>query len=489
MNEMVKQPIFFLTPEAIKNIYKNRELIEYNNIGVQLDQKLILSQVMYKTKKITKSPYTLHVNPQSFIYERQKIINYFIEEIIIPCLQNGKSLRTSTSKIQKIITFIHWADREDILFTGSKKEARKALEAYTLFLKSNIRTSKLSQGEAHSRHSSSMHFLRSVHDDGAGEITIGIKNIPNKRDSKIVKSTNADISYSFNFYHAFFSQVADFLLQGQKYPFQLKLPAESLWVIPSSNWIKPNHQENEIMAFDYAKGKIRGGQEIKDRYGLKYLRDGRWARNNLLKAIGNNNADLSSAQRLKLGAIAIRAYFMHFLAITGMNDSTAATLPWAEEYDIEKTKQKFRNVKYRAGNKIVEFQIQREFINDFQKYLKLREFVLDGTVLDSLFFTRFGKNAVVSNNQRVGSFSSNINRYMIKHIDQNLPKINSKQSRVNKTHQVIKQNGLIAASQLAQSSKNTIIKHYLGESEESSTKQLTSYFDELNNKLFTTNGE
>jgi hypothetical protein len=84
----------------------------------------------------------------------------------------------------------------------------------------------------------------------------------------------------------------------------------------------------------------------------------------------------------------------------------------------------------------------------------------------------------------MGSFSSNINLYFTKNIDPNLPRINSKQLRVNKTHQVIKTDGIIAASQLTQSSVNTIINSYLGESQESSELQFGEYFKNLNNSIF-----
>lgn len=489
MSEMVKQPIFFLTPEAIKDIYKDRELPDYSNIGVQLDQKLILSQILYGTKRIVRNPYSLYVNPKTLIVERRIVIDYILNNIVIPQYQNGKSLRTSTAKIQKIITFIDWVDTNDIDFLQNKAIARTSLENYTLHLKTNIRQSMLSQGEAHARHFAVMNFLRSIHNDKTGEITAGIRPIPNKREGKVVKSSDENMSYSFNFYYSLFSQIADFLLNDHKYPFKLNLPGENLWVIPSQYWIKPKHREYGIMAFDYTEGRIRAEDEITNLYGLKYLRDGRWARKEILAAIEKNNIDPISNRRLMLGSIAIKAYFMHFLAITGMNDSTAATLPWLEEYSIEKTKQKFRNIKYRAGSKVVDFQIQREFMDDFRKFLKLRSLVLNGGHFDYMFFVGYGQNVSLSNNQKVGSFSSSINAYMIKNIDPDLPKINSKQSRVNKTHQVIKQNGIITASQLAQSSKNTIIKHYLGESEESSAQQIAAYFKALNNGLIAKDGE
>jgi hypothetical protein len=167
-----------------------------------------------------------------------------------------------------------------------------------------------------------------------------------------------------------------------------------------------------------------------------------------------------------------------------MNDSTAASLKWTSDFKLEKNKHKFRNIKYRAGNKIVEFQIQSKFLKDFNKYLLLRDYLLNGKEFDYLFFYGYNKNIYFNNAQKKGTFSSIINGYFKKKIDPNLPIINSKQLRVNKTYQVIKSDGIIAASQLAQSSISTIITSYLGESQKSTDYQFSEYFDTLNKKIF-----
>lgn len=70
---------------------------------------------------------------------------------------------------------------------------------------------------------------------------------------------------------------------------------------------------------------------------------------------------------------------------TGMNDSTASTLKWNKNYQINKTRQKFRNIKYRAGNKVVEFEIGTKFLKQFQQFILLREFVLNGNESEYLF--------------------------------------------------------------------------------------------------------
>ena len=61
---------------------------------------------------------------------------------------------------------------------------------------------------------------------------------------------------------------------------------------------------------------------------------------------------------------------------------------WNKNYQINKTRQKFRNIKYRAGNKVVEFEIGTKFLKQFQQFILLREFVLNGNESEYLFFYR-----------------------------------------------------------------------------------------------------
>lgn len=189
---------------------------------------------------------------------------------------------------------------------------------------------------------------------------------------------------------------------------------------------------------------------------------------------------------MELASHASKAFYMLFLTNTGMNDSTAATLLWDNQYSVDSLQQKFRNIKYRAGNKIVEFKIQTKFLSVFKKYLQLRDYILDGNHLETLFFIDNKRNARITSSLKRGTYSSYINKFFISNIDSNLPSISSRQLRVNKAYKVINQDGIIAASQILQSSVSTIMNSYLGESSESADIQLTNYYDQLNLNLFLT---
>lgn len=483
MSKLEKIPIFFMSVESIVNTYIENENMNLDNIGVITDQKIILSQILYMEKTIIKHPYSLKVNKSTYIAKRKKVITYLIEEIIVKLFQKGRGSRTISTYLSGTINFINWSDRNNLCFLESIENAINVFWQYTYYLKDRIRLGTYSQGEAHSKHIKAHKMLHSLFNDTENRILAGNKIIPNKRNNKAEKSLDKDQKYHFNFCYKLFHQLTDFLLEGKEYPLKLDMLSGTIWCIPSKHHFITNNDQSP-MAFNYRKGTINNIDEIFYSYKLKYRRDARNAIKNFIQQIDKHNSNLRSTQRLNLGYRALMAYYLYFLTITQMNDSTAATLLWSDDYKIEKDRQKFKNIKYRAGNKPVEFQIQSKFINDFKKFLKLREYLLDGKEFEYLFFVRDGINPKLSKRQKQGAFSAVINAVFIKTIDSKLPRLTSRQLRVNKTYQVIKKDGIVAASQLAQSSINTMITYYQGESQETTDKQLGEYFDTLNQNLF-----
>ena len=481
MDNLEKLPIFFVSVETLVNMYKQNENIRFENLGVITDQRIPVCQVFYPEKRIINNPYTLKVNKKRLLKWRQKIVQFIIDDIILR-YQKGQAYRTITIYTKKIFNFIDWIDSNQIELNDDIQTAKNAFWQYTTFLKSKIRDGSYSQGEAHVKHMYAYKLLNTIYQDKANIIAAGIKIISNKRPNKVKKSKPKDQKYHYNFYYSFFNQVTDFLLENKPYPLKLYLPSGDIWCLPSRYTFFINNK-NFPMAFDHYGGIVRSEDEIKKLFNLPFLRDGRECRKNFLESLDKHDCYYSD-KRFKLGSLALKAFYMLFLSNTGMNDSTAGTLEWNSDFTIDKEKQKFKNIKYRARNKLVEFQIQSKFLKDFKKFLLLREYLLNGKEFGYLFFTGYNDKVRLNPNQKKGAFSSTINIYFIKNIDHNLPRINSKQLRVNKTYQVIKTDGIIAASQLAQSSVNTIINSYLGESQETSDIQFKKYFESLNKTIF-----
>lgn len=447
MSKLEKLPIFFVSIETLVNTYKKDSKIDFKQLGVITSKRIILSQILYSNKSITNKPYTLLADKMSYVKQREKIIQFILDEIIIPKFQLGQNLATFYANISYIIQFVNWLDYEKILKIDTIFQAKEIFLNFTQYLKESIRIGTKSQATSHVHHNIVLKLLRFLTDDSENYIGSSIKIIPNIRINKTARSSKEDQDYHFTFYYNLFNQLSDFLLEKQKYPLKLKLNNNSIWIIPSS-YVYITDPSKAPYSFDFYTGNIKTIEKIKEEYGYRNY-EAKECRDGFLNTLDKHNSNFSSEKRMFLGTTALNAFYMIFLSVTGMNDSTAATLPWSDTYETSKEKQKFRNIKYRAGNKIVEFQIQSKFIKDFHKYLKLRSYLLGENRFDYLFFSDYGsKSNILSNRIRSGGLSTYINSKMRKNIDQNLPQLSSRILRINKTHQVIKDDGIIAASQL-----------------------------------------
>lgn len=239
---------------------------------------------------------------------------------------------------------------------------------------------------------------------------------------------------------------------------------------------------SKLITFNNKTGKVRTVEEMSN-LTLSPIKTIKRSIKTFCEEINKNNSDFYSEQRLKLGTLALKAYFLHFRMITGMNDSTAATLFFNEDYEISKSTYFFRNIKYRARNKLVEFQIRKEMVNYFKKFIKLRRFILNGNEMDYLFFLDYGEKVRITSFQFKGSFGGDSCQQFIKKIDPKIPIITARQDRVNKMYYIINKHGAVTASKLGQSSLYNIINNYHGETEESYTSEITNYFNKLNESL------
>ncbi|MDX4049127.1 hypothetical protein Q6A75_09340 [Aliarcobacter skirrowii] len=485
---LIEQPITFYTTDKIYDMAINDQLNKINlkQCGVKYNplsgERLILSDVLYKKSQIKRKPYTLYVDQSSLDKDRFVIVQFLLDDIARR-KQKGNTPATIKAFIRDIGTFCKWLTNENIKFSKTIKEAKQLYHMYMFYLKNNIKAGNMAHYYARTLSSNTLQLLVYVFDDYNGFISSGISPIPAIRLNVTEKASNEDFIYSFNFFHQLFSQLADFILEEKQYPFLLNLPRESLWVIPSRTWVRNENTEHYLKSYNYKTGQIKSVKEIQKAYGFKDEKTAYDYRNSFMYKLHNNNVNTKSNTRMFLGRVAMKAYFMHFLAITGMNDSTAGTLKWNDQYEINKEQYNFRNIKYRAQNKLVEFKIQKEFVTDFKKFIQLREYLLDGHKIDYLFFSHDRKKAQLSPRQMKGSYSSLINTEMIKNIDPQLPRITSKQLRINKIYQVIKQNGIVAASNLAQNLPSTILSKYVSETTEDAMEQFTEFFNQLNKDI------
>jgi hypothetical protein len=487
-NHLKKHKVFYIDCKTLISILKKENTVDYKHLGLILnDNKCPICMYLYKSNKRNRGgKRVLFVDLSSYDKRRIKIIEYYIETFIANYVQLDFRETTAYENISVSSRFISWADENDYDFLKDIDNARQIYSYFVLYLKQQIRIGNLSTDYANKLQVKSIKLLEYIHDDRSGFIKDTIESIPKDYsfESKTNKSNINDKEYVFKFYFHLFNQIADFLLEGKSYPFKLKLPRENLWVLPYtlSYFVKPSYKRQKIVSFNYKEGRIRTLEEIeqgatKKEFAKQYLSD-------FIENLEYNNFNINSDKRLFLGTIALKAYYMHFLSITGMNDSVVGTLPMCGDFEVIKDRQRYRTIKYRASRKVVEFELGHYFVKYFYKFLKLREFILNDNEFEYLFFEGHGTKIKLSSKQKKGGYSSFINDKMTRYIDDKLPIINSRTLRIDKTYYNIKKHGIVTAAEMAQNTLSVILKTYTAENQESSSVQLTNYFNKLNEHIF-----
>jgi len=204
MDNMEKLPIFFVSVEALVNIYKNTSEINFSQLGIITSKKICLSQILYTEKKLKTKPYGLYINKKTYVSKRKIFIEYIINEIIIPKYQLGQSSATLYTNISYIIQFVNWLNDESIEYIDNKIVAKEIFLKYSYYLKTSMRNATLSQATAHVHQRRSLKLLRFITQDKENYIGSGIQLITNIRNNKTIKSTDKDREYHFNFYYKLF---------------------------------------------------------------------------------------------------------------------------------------------------------------------------------------------------------------------------------------------------------------------------------------------
>ncbi|MFX4218561.1 hypothetical protein ACOL3B_06620 [Aliarcobacter butzleri] len=484
----------------ISYIYINslidKQIIEdYEKLGMIIENKktsisnyFMLSQIMYEESHVivkNKTTNDLYANKNTF-KEKRKV---YIDGIVNAC--EGQKYSLIINLVPRMIK-IALLLGDNIPLTLN--DAKKSFFEYSTFLRKKIKSSEISHSVGYHEQLAIILLLASMFNVDNDEIikdnrSLLIPQKPPRSNAFLDDPTFSQdkLSYAFNFYFSLFNQIADFVLNEEKFPQVIQLPRGSATILGvGQNLIVPSYNlpKQQCIGIDYLDGHILDDTELKNlakKNKIKriyfYYQNRKITQNNLF--ILNNNPN--HAKRLALGKKALDAWFMCMLYLTSTNDSTLSLYEWSDndEYEMIKDERKeFITIKPRANNKTIRFTIPKVFMTYFSKALKLREFVLNGENFPYLFFqVGYGKKAGTSRSQYNGGMSSIISSSMIKSFDNNLPKITSRTIRKDGSKDAITSHGVEIALAVLQNEKNTLINNYNGFTSKELSSQISDFIE------------
>ncbi len=267
---------------------------------------------------------------------------------------------------------------------------------------------------------------------------------------------------------AVFSSISSNVLEFKSYPFSIVTSlGETVHVIPRSNGTSRRNAENSrgLIAWNLQSGELRSREELYERFVADGTKSPIGKANKVLRVaselLKEANLSAQSAFRREHAVTAAYAFAALFLAETGINLSQLQGMKWSPELSESVqspsvVRQKFREVKYRAGGVEIAFKVSVGFMPKLKTYLKLREYLVQDASLDELFIGR-GRS-----NETVGLSPDFLNQLYerLEFFGVVLPRVTARQWRAAKQDWAISNHGPVVAAKLLGHSLETAIRAY-----------------------------
>lgn len=473
-----------------------------DNIVIQYDRfTLQLSELCYTDFRVNKSRpkskiFQVEVNAKSLDSDRVIACRYILK-YISELSNDGKHYTTIIYRLKCIKSFFHYLADNKINFKIEKDSLKNIISIYTEYLRHRVKTLDrelkigLSASTAHNYQLWILLFCAYMLDINKYELLDSIDEIATNTNEVVTskKLNDEELSIQFSQYTSMFRVFSAIVLEHELFPLPFNIHKETYW-LTHTGMIKHSSSDavKKSIHFNYDQNRDATHDEVK--LSNHYKQVGH--RNYHIKCYAEKKLEANkqySNPRVRLALLACHAYFIHFLFVTGENDSSAASLFFRENFTLGASDViNFKSIKWKANGRFVNYDIQHEFINDFKTFLKLRAFLLKHFNVDHksyryLFLNRIkGKLAKPATR---GEHSAIIRRSFTKTFPYNNFNSPSKAARVTKSTWIRANYGSALSSYILQHSKKTSDKSYTSINHDEASKELTNYLHELNRKLIT----
>jgi hypothetical protein len=429
---------------------------------------------------------------KSLCPKRVRHVRKLINQISFEVRHSGLRVETLRDIYSRFIAFMAWADahgHQNILAT--KDEARPAVSAYIAHLRQRVRKMELTINSAARQQAPVLMVLENYHD--IQDLGRGLNLLYKEQAAKSSTKPPCETAQSrvLSLCGGLFWGICDLILTPRPFPYGIKMPSyiglrdDTLWLFPSISWFMSPAMlaERHTMwcpgwAYNYSEGRLAILEELRavnflpgqenfagnsdSRRGYMLSK----ARRQL--AVANKNDQ--HCQRRQVAFQAMNTFCILFLAQTGMNWAQVTELEWSEDFEISASHQAFRTIKWRAGGKLVSFELPVSFIPKFKRYLDIRKYLLNGQACDRLFF----KQGTKGGNLVPAPFKSNLDR-----VYPSLPRVTSREWRAAKSDWLVRNTDPSTAAIVLQNSEQTVLQSYAEGSESLHLAEMSTFLNEV----------
>lgn len=311
-------------------------------------------------------------------------------------------------------------------------------------------------------------FISSSTGKDRNEITAGIRLIRGGSRS-FISTADPDkdrLSQALKCHYTLFTGLSELVLENRPLPFLLQMPDQKLFCLPDRTCYIASRQarlmrKTKNVTFDYEKGRLYSKQEV-----VKSIkpRSSGWhhRQQSLLRAqnaLDRVNSDFRCPERVVFAQIACQAFYMLFIANTGLNDQPARDIRWDENCELNTGKSGWclLSIKNR-GSIEIQAEIGEKFKRSFDQYIRLRAWLVNGRQAERLFVCQRQDGTLEPfDDSRIQNY-----RLRLKASYPEIPWVTARELRKHKGLYVLrKSNGSIEiAAQILGNTTSTVERHY-----------------------------
>lgn len=455
-------------------------------------KRIAFSKVCYLDYKVKRGrPWRVLVNLKSLDPDRVEIAHYLVK-YVHELLEDGIRPTTLGTRLPIILDFFKYLNYQNLIIKNDRNSISNAVAHYSDNLLHQIRISSrdkkigLTSGTAHNYQHWVVTFFSYILNVQTYSLLPPELKIKTNYKERVLTETLSDSDYErdFNQYTSIFRQLCKVVLDHKRFPVNFNINGQDYVITPYGLIRKKNFSyKAEKNAFCFFTGREFSDKEIAANKKFKNTSK----RNEVIKVTKHKKEisnQFNSKTRTNIALLACKAYFMHFLFLTGENDSTAASVLFDGSFETCNAEAHFKSIKWRAKNKTVTYNIQYEFINDFKEYLKLRSYILSTTdkQIETLFLSTHSNKVIPPPTN--GVFSSQIkSSFKEYYFSKNKFSATSKTIRFQKSLWTRSKFGDSIASYVLQHNKTSSTSYYTDQNPQKCNDEFNEYFDTIHRQL------
>lgn len=435
------------------------------------EDRSYIGQICYLTRDTTNSHRSRRTfDLTSFSSERTKVVRVLVTQFSEQMTLGSMRPTTTYGALRVVLEFVNWADRLGLHQVLCDKQATaESFHRYCREKREQVSLGNLNRNSVAHNQRTLLSNLRELFRDEA--FCADAKMLRQQAAASVptaVPDAEAQAAL-LAWADALFSSISKLVLDFEPYPVQVVTSrGERLCLVPNLYSRNDGDASLGLRGWNLETGELRTSVELTRgmmEVGARNPVHRSWSIARIsAKRLKAANEDAQSPIRRSHASMAGACFAALFLAETGVNLSQMLALKWSSTLasslqDASVVRQKFRELKFRAGRKEVAFTVSLGFMPKLKKYLALREYLMQDADCDSLFIS-VGHYAQF---RRVRSLNTQFLDLLYSRLDRLgvvLPKVTARQWRAAKQDWAVSNHSPVVAAKLMGHSLETALRSY-----------------------------